>query len=174
MKQTPISPMSAKRRAKLAAAGIAYPATTFASTTGPTLKTGKRPADTGPDQATVDLVLARDNFSCVVCGDGVHGRRGREWSIHHRLRRSHGVDNRPSNLIVACGDGCSRCHGDIHAGPAKAREAGWMLRSTDVPEEFRMAHSQHGWVLLDNEGEWTRVEPPTDPMEALLGASEEF
>lgn len=168
-----LNPISAKRRAKLAAAGVVFPTTTFTSPAKPAMKAGKRPAATGPDQATLDLVLARDNWSCVVCGEGLHGRRGHEWSIHHRIRRSQGVDNRTSNLITVCGDGCTLCHGDIHGAPAKAREAGWLLHSTDVPEEFRMAHSQHGWVLLDNQGGLVRVEPPSDPLVAPVGAGEE-
>lgn len=163
--------ISPKRRAALAAAGITHPSTTFASPTKPmTRKAAKRSADTGPDQATVDLVLERDGYSCVVCGEGLRGHRGEGWAIHHRVLRSQGVDNRPSNLVAAC----SPCHVDIHAGPAKAREAGWLLKSTDVPEKFRVAHSQHGWVLLNNVGGWTRTAPDPDPMEASLGAIEEL
>lgn len=168
-----LNPISAKRRAALAEAGIVHPTSTFASLAKPLQRSGQRSADTGPDQGTVDLVLARDNWSCTVCGDPLHGRRGSEWSIHHRLRRSQGLDNRPANLISVCGHGTAGCHSDIHGGPAKAREAGWMLRSTDVPDQFRMAHSQHGWVVLDNRGKFRRVDPPQDPMVAPMAAGEE-
>lgn len=164
-----LNPMSERQRTARAAEGDAYPTSTFRKRKQAKATT-KRPADTGPDQATVDLVLERDGYSCVVCGEGLHGRRGDGWAVHHRVLRSQGVDNRPSNLIAVC----SLCHGDIHGGPAKAREAGWLLKSTDAPEKFRMAHSQHGWVLLDNVGGWTSVTPDPDPMEASLGASEEL
>lgn len=169
--------ISEKRRAKLAAAGVVHPGSTFArkpTAVKPGKRAAKRSAGTDPDAATVDLVCERDDWRCVVCGDPIRGRRGSEWSVHHRKLRSHGVDNRPANLILVCGHGTSLCHGAIHAGPNAAREAGWMVRSTADPAATVMAHSQHGWVLLDNEGGLARVTPPADPMEAPMGASEEF
>lgn len=141
--------MSAKRRKMLAANGIAHPSTTLVTRK---VTTTKRPTDTGPDQATVDACLERDSHSCVVCGGALHGRRGVDWSIHHRKLRSQGGDNRLSNLISVCGHGTAGCHGDIHAAPAKAREAGWMLRRDDDPAEMVMAHSQRGFGRLTDGG----------------------
>lgn len=156
MKRTPLPPMSKERREEFAAAGIPHPTSTFK----PSRKASKakRPKATGPDRNTVEVVLERDHWSCVVCGEPLHGDRGINWSIHHRVRRSQGVDNLPSNLIAVCGHGTAGCHSNIHAAPAKAREAGWLLRSTDIPAEVPMAHSQHGWVRLAADGEWTRSE----------------
>lgn len=150
--------MSPKQRAKFAAAGIAHPTSTFLPSSSS--KGTPRSADTGPDQATVDLIIERDASSCVVCGIGIDTSYGRGvlWSVHHRLLRGQGLDNRPSNLALMCGSGTTLCHGNVHGGPAAARRGGWMLRSTDIPELVAMAHSQFGWVLLDNEGGMT----PTD------------
>jgi hypothetical protein len=148
----PLKQMSDKRRDKLAEQGITHPGSTLAARK-PAMRTS-RPVDTGPDRAAVDAVLERDHWSCVVCGGALHGQRGRDWSIHHRINRSQGGDNRLSNLIAVCGDGTSGCHGELGASPAKAREAGWSLRSTDVPAECVIAHSQHGFVRLTDDGRW--------------------
>lgn len=44
---------------------------------------------------------------------------------HHRLRRSQGGSDQPSNLIWTC----SSCHGHIHANPAWAYEHDFLRRS---------------------------------------------
>jgi hypothetical protein len=108
----------------------------------------KRWTDTGPDDETVMVVLKRDNWKCACCGDRIYGDRGSEWCIGHRKLRAHGVDNRPANLFVSC----MACERETHAGPERARQAGWMLRSTEDPEEVPMEHAVHGTVLLDNNG----------------------
>lgn len=136
---------------------VSFPATTFRAK--PAKRTASRPAQTGPDQATVDAVLQRDGHSCVVCGGALHGTRSVDWSIHHRLRRSQGGDNRLSNLISVCGHGTAGCHGLIHGGPDTARRAGWMLRRGDDPEQKVMAHAMHGHVFLLNTGMWQSRRP---------------
>lgn len=150
LRRSPLSPMSSKRRAMLAAHGVAHPSSTLVTRT----VTKKRPADTGPDAATVDACLERDAWSCVVCGEALHGRRGFDWTVHHRKLRSQCGDNRLSNLICVCGHGTVGCHGDIHAAPAKAQEAGWIVSREDDPAQVLMAHSQRGWGRLTNDGGW--------------------
>lgn len=157
VKRSRIQPMSAKQRAARAAEGDAYPSTTFRRQ--PTMRTTTRPGTTGPDQATVDAALQRDQFSCVVCGGALHGDRGTDWSIHHRLRRSQGGDNRLSNLVSVCGHGTAGDHGAIHAAPEVARRAGWMLRRGDDPTLMVMAHAAHGHVYLTNDGGWQTRRP---------------
>ena len=163
MNRTPISPISAKRRAKLAAAGVVHPVSTFGppKNKAPKLAAGRK-AGTGPDRATVDVVLGRDGHSCVVCGAGLSGLRGVDWSVHHRLRRSQGLDNRPANLVSVCGHGTAGCHSNIHAGPAAARRAGWLIKGVQEPVSIPMAHALLGWVLLDNAGGWTRTDRRND------------
>lgn len=56
--------------------------------------------------------------------------QGRASHKHHRkLRRFH--DHRPENLL----DVCHVCHAVIHANVAAARQRGFLVRSTDVPED---------------------------------------
>lgn len=149
----PMNQMSQKRRDRFAAAGIDHPVSTFLPSP-PSSKGTPRRADTGPDQATVDLVIERDAGSCVVCGDGVSGNRGEHWSVHHRKLRAQGVDNRPSNLILVCGGRLVRgCHGAIHGSPAKGYAGGWLLLSTDDPTDSPLIHAVYGVVLLDDRGE---------------------
>jgi hypothetical protein len=144
------------RLAKLAAAGV-FPASTLVRADRMVKRPGSKQRDRGVPQSVVELVLGRDHWQCCVCGGELHGQRGFDWSLHHRLRRSQGIDHSPSNTVSVCGHGTVGCHSDIHANPAKARETGWLLRSTDDPLKVVMAHAVHGWVLLDNYGSWTSV-----------------
>lgn len=153
--------MSPKQRARFKARGVEHPTSTFLPPSSSSKSTPRR-ADTGPDQATVEVVIERDGGSCVVCGEGVSGTRGLDYSIHHRKRRSQGGDNRLSNLVLVHGHGTAGCHGRIHKEIAKAQEGGWLLLSTDEPERVPMAHHVYAVLarrfLLDNEGGLT----PTD------------
>jgi hypothetical protein len=151
--------MSEKRRAALAAAGIAHPSSTLAvvSTVGkPALRTAaKRSRDTGPDAETVALVFERDGGYCTRCGLGLTSDgRGDCWSVHHRVLRAQGVDNTPPNLIVLCGGASVHgCHQIVHSRPAQyRREGGWILRSTDVPDRYPVVHSRLGFVFLTTDG----------------------
>lgn len=153
----PMNQMSPKQRKRFAARGILHPGTTFLPPS-PSSKPAPRRADTGPDQATVDLVLERDCLSCVLCGDQLLGERGFGWSIHHRKLRSQGGDNRLSNLVAVCGHGTSGCHRVIHHRVAKALQGGWLLKSTAEPAAMSMQHSQFGLVLLDDRGGLERTD----------------
>lgn len=118
----------------------------------------KQWTDTGPDQATVELVLRRDSDAsgkvrCACCGDPLYGWRGFEWCIAHRKLRAHGVDNRTSNLYASCMD----CERQTHAHPERSYDAGWMVLSTDNPEEIAFEH-HGGTCLLDDEGGRTVIE----------------
>lgn len=108
----------------------------------------KQWVDTGPDDATVKLVLAREEWKCCCCGDPLYGDRGSGWCVAHRKLRAQGVDNRPANTYASC----MSCERETHAGPERARQAGWMLKSTEDPEAVPMEHAVHGTVLLDNDG----------------------
>lgn len=152
-----INPMSKRRREKLAAEGIVNPSSTLVSRSS-TVNV-KRAANTGPDRPTVDCVLERDGHSCVVCSGALHGQRGIDWSVHHRKLRSQGGDNRPSNLVSVCGHGTAGCHGDIHAAPAKAEEAGWIVKRDEDPTQKLIAHALHGYVFLGNDGSWSLRRP---------------
>ena len=159
LRRTKLATMSAKRRAEYEAQGV-RPTSTF-KPKPPKMATAKR-KDTGPDKATVDAVRARDRGRCTCCGDPAYGERGRDWSISHRKLRAQGVDNRLSNLMLSCGNGVAGCEGWIHAHPERARQAGWMLLSTENPEEKPVEHSQHGLVLLLDDGTWQPVEVRRD------------
>lgn len=128
-------------------------------------------ASSDPDDETVQLVLRRDDWKCAGCGDPIVGRRGIEYSIHHRKRRSQGVDNGAANLVTLCGHGTSGCHGHAHSEIAAARLSGMLLRSTENPAEMPMEHAIHGHVLLLDDGTWQRVEAEFIP--ALPGEDEE-
>jgi hypothetical protein len=165
----PMAAMSAKKKAELAAAGIVNPVSTFrpkapkmAAPRSLSKAPAKRQADTGPDAETRDLVLERDQHSCVICGYGVGDCRGVDYSIHHRLLRSQGVDNSLPNLVVACGSGTTGCHGAIHAKPKWARDTGgWYLKGSDNPATFPVLIERGArWVLLLPNGRTRTVAAP--------------
>lgn len=111
----------------------------------------RRHRDTGPDAATVALVLERDGHSCRWCGYGIRGERGRDWSIQHRRPRRMGGDprpdtNSPANLVIVHGSGTTGCHGHIETHRAEAVHHGFVLHAADDPADRP--------ILLDGESRW--------------------
>lgn len=159
LRKTSLAAMSPKRRARLAADGT-VPWSTFspgsALTRKPRSKRSRRPADSGPDEATVRLVWGHDQGCCVRCGTILWpAGRGFGWSVHHRVLKSHGVNNSPTNLILLCGSGSSGCHGMVHSRPRTYRaEGGWILRSTDNPAQVAVLLAGSRWVYLTVDGRY--------------------
>lgn len=100
------------------------------------------------------IVRARSAGLCEVCGlrwaESMHHRRktGRVWAS--------------SNLLHVCGDGTVGCHGWIEAHPNEAEQAGWWVRSYDVPADAPVLVHISWWgsrqrVLLDDLGGYTLV-----------------
>jgi hypothetical protein len=162
VKQTPLKPISAKRQAKFAEAGIRpYSTLTPASRARePRMATSKpkRQRDNGPDAATVANVLGRDG-GCVRCGGALHGRRGVDYSIHHRKLRSQGLDNSLPALVALCGDGVRGCHGWAHHNRKSARDLGLIIKPTQDPAAVPVEHAQHGRVFLLAGGGWSTRAP---------------
>lgn len=55
------------------------------------------------------FVLHRDNFTCQ---SGHKGKHSEKLHVHHRVFRSNGGSNAPSNLLTLC----ETCHAELHAG----------------------------------------------------------
>lgn len=156
LKRTKLNAMSVKQRAKFAAAGIAYPMSTFrptqrGATKAPKMSTakGKRRAETGFDKATVDAILERDGYSCVRHGGELFGERGRDWSIQHRRARGSGGTlrpdtNAPQNGLAVCGSGATGCHGHIEAHPEEAEANGYRVPQNGDPAEVPVNHAHLG------------------------------
>ena len=129
-------------------------------TRGANPRTNTEMGRSNPSQHVKDLVDARDQYRCVRCGKPFHWSG---FSRHHRRLRSHkwpGL-HEASNLILACGSGDTGCHGWIHAHPREAMSLGYIVSGfNDHPELVPILTAQHGWVLLDDKGGWTRCEPP--------------
>lgn len=127
----------------------------------------RRPADTGPDRATRELVLQRDDYRCVLCGEPIFGKA---YSLHHRKNRGAGGSsdaaiNAPSNLVTVDGTGSSGCHNWIGSHPALAAELGLVvsLNGRTLPAQVPILHAVHGWVLLDDEGGGAPAPPDAGP-----------
>lgn len=121
--------------------------------------TKKRWRNTGPTAEVVDLVLARDQQCCVVCGGPVNGVRGWDWSLQHRVRRGAGSTrrewiNKPANLILVDGSGTTGCHGRVESARIWAEASGYIVRDgITLPHQAALKHAVFGlWVWLDNDG----------------------
>ncbi|MEK0215814.1 hypothetical protein [Bifidobacterium mongoliense] len=113
-----------------------------------------------PSRRTCDLVDARDECRCVICGQSLE--QALSASRHHRRMRSHPFPglHETSNVIDVCGSGSTGCHARIHGNPGFAYSQGWLVHSwDDHPEDIPVNTYQHGWVLLDNDGHWKPYEP---------------
>lgn len=85
------------------------------------------------------VVLDRDNWKCVTCGESC---RKDEVDVHHLIPRSFGGSDEPSNLITLC-DGC---HGAHHPNLQMAlsrrfiekwaiRLAKWLDANNELPDD---------------------------------------
>ena len=104
-----------------------------------------------PVAAAVDR---RDEYACVRCGHSLAVSSG---SRHHRQRRAVG-GHHVANLVLLCGSGSTLCHGWVHANPAAARAAGWIVATWvkdpgDVPVQ-KWTGQEFGlqWCRLDDDG----------------------
>jgi hypothetical protein len=106
-------------------------------------------------QAVSDLVRARDQGRCIVCG-----AIGTERM--HRIPRRDG-GHRASNLAL----GCHTCHARAHASPAWGYDMGIMASRYGSDVSTVPIRSWRGWVLLDDDGGIDVIAPRTTPAEAL-------
>lgn len=90
-----------------------------------------------------------DKLPCEYCGVWAYLER------HHRQFRSRGGDWRPSNIFLLCGHDH---HLTTVARNGWARDAGLWVSQWAKPEEIPVWTWYAGWVLLDNEGGYTKVD----------------
>jgi hypothetical protein len=117
-----------------------------------------RPRDTGPDRATRQLVLERDDWSCFCCGTPIIGR---DYSLQHRDSRGMGgsknpLKNSPANLITLLGSATTECHGRVEGRHAADNVVGYWLKTGQIPADTPVLHWRLGPVLLGHDGS---VEP---------------
>jgi 5-methylcytosine-specific restriction endonuclease McrA len=96
-------------------------------------------------------ILARAQHECEVA---LPRCERRAVHVHHRKLRSQGGKNDSCNLIAAC----SPCHRDVHASPARAYAAGWMVRSTEDPA-LVPAQLARGLMMIGNDLRYYVPEP---------------
>jgi hypothetical protein len=97
------------------------------------------------------LVRERSGGVCELCGSQ------RATNFQHRKARGHKGPWTASNGLDVCGMGNAfGCHGYIHQNPDTASEYGWTVKSWD-DERTVPVRTVHGFVLLDDEGGYTRA-----------------
>lgn len=99
--------------------------------------------------AACAIVDERSGRRCERCGRTVLVG----GSHHHRKLRSRGGPDDPSNLVFLCGSGTTLCHGWVHANPAAATEAGWMVGTKWEPERVAIDSARYGLVFLGVDGQ---------------------
>lgn len=110
-----------------------------------------------PTKATFELVVERDKGRCARCGHEVSGRRGIDFSLHHRRPAGAGGSRQPEshaagNLVLLHGHGSSGCHGAVESSRAFYLDRGLLVRQGEKPASRPIHHAVHGHVLLDDEG----------------------
>jgi hypothetical protein len=96
----------------------------------------------------------RELGRCMHCGNSLAGWHG--CSAHHRLLRSQGGQDDPSNVIMLCGSGTTGCHGWVHHNRNAAREQGYIVypttdgRPTDTRTVPVWSHAWQSDILLDD------------------------
>lgn len=101
------------------------------------------------------LVRVRDRGYCVRCGAWLANVPG---SIHHRLPRGRGGDDRVSGLVLLCGTGTTGCHGDVERDRAQAYDDGFLVTTGTDPSTVPVL-TWEGWrYLLDDCAVITRDE----------------
>ena len=94
------------------------------------------------------IVNGREEACCEHCGDPLRGSGVR----HHRKRRQFGGD-RFANVVLLLPEH----HDWIHAHPLFSRAEGWIVADEDDPAEWPMRLHGRDFVLLNDEGGWSRT-----------------
>jgi hypothetical protein len=98
------------------------------------------------------LVRERSGGICEICG------AQRATNFQHRKARGQGGLWTPSNGLDVCGMGNAfGCHGYIHQNPRTACLNGWTVQSWSDERDVAVK-TIHGFVLLDDEGGYTKAE----------------
>ena len=115
------------------------------------------------------LVDERDDQSCLNCGNSLEVVEG---SRHHRQRRRVG-GHTPQNIVLLCGSGTTGCHGFMHANPAQARAAGYIVSALAAidPVDVPVFTWPNGWVRLNDDGSFEVMDErdAKDAMDYLFG-----
>lgn len=96
-------------------------------------------------------VLARDQWRCAWCGDGLDGTS----ELHHRRPRGMGSSRLP--WVNLAGNGVylhARCHTVVESQRAGAIEDGFLvsMNGVAVSSEVPIRHAVHGRCLLGDDG----------------------
>ena len=122
--------------------------------------------DTGIDDETRALVLARAGHRCEACGIGVHTMLG--YSAQHRTPRGMGgTTDRPwinlaSNIAVMCGSATTGCHGAAERRVPGLNTRGFWLKSGQPPADTPVQLFDRTWVELTDTGLYLPTQPPTE------------
>lgn len=114
-----------------------------------------------PSKTTFGVVFDRDRGCCAWCVEEIRGRRGEDFSLHHRRPAGMGGDRRPEthgagNLVLLHGSGCTGCHGLVESQRDLASERGFLIPklAASAPSTWPIEHALHGRVFLFDDGSW--------------------
>lgn len=115
-------------------------------------KRQKRAPRTPEEVRARRLVAQRSGGVCEVCAAAA----ATNW--HHRKNASQGGPWTASNGLHLCGSGSTGCHGRITENPKTSQEQGWSVSSHMDPLRTPVWLARHGWVFLDDHGNFENEE----------------
>lgn len=86
-----------------------------------------------PTAAVRELVLERDDYHCLGCGQDVRGVRW--YSLQHRRARGQGGKNTADNLVTACGSATTGCHWVMEQRAEEMIARGFVVWSWQDPQD---------------------------------------
>jgi 5-methylcytosine-specific restriction endonuclease McrA len=112
--------------------------------------------NTGPTDTQRAAVIHRAEGRCERCGTEVAWTA---WSIHHRLPRGRGGQNRLSNLALLCGSATTPggCHLFVESQREQAYDTGWLVRTGMDPATVPLVVTGRGLVFLTDDGTYLGV-----------------
>lgn len=116
---------------------------------------------TAPSARLRELILERDNWTCLGCGQDI--RSGRWWSMQHRQARGVGGLNIAPNLVTFCGSATSQgCHLLAEARSDEMMARGFVVPSWNDPSEIPVILWTGQAVYLTMDGKYSdHWQPPT-------------
>lgn len=127
---------------------------------------------------TRELIITRDEGSCVVCGrmvvDTLDYHQLAEYSLQHRRARGMGGSRdkatvSPANGIVLCGSATTGHHHMVESRPGWAEQQGYRVDQGVNPSHVPVWCVDKGWVLLDDFGGWTSLDVPFGSVTPVAG-----
>jgi len=109
-------------------------------------------------EKTRNIVVERAKGNCELCGSAVNNP-----NLHHRKPRGMGGTKNPASCSPSNAMFLHfQCHEWVESNRTKSYEMGYLVRQTEESNKKPVLHHS-GWVLLNNDGSITTLDPAWVP-----------